>query len=391
MKTPFLRLALCAIIFCVGAPLHASIVTYQFSGTHYSSFGSFPGGIPSAFTGTLAYDTSTNDADSRSDYGVYHHEYPLGQSGISIATNTGRVFATDPNAAFSFPSFTVYTFLPGGPNGWTAEELYADGALSDVPAGWTYANATFDIYRTNNSSPLLNSSKALPTSLPTFRNAAERPSNINAFVQIDFLNPSVSQARFKGQVTRLEHASTSSEAAVINTGVPVTTNLGGGTANVGGATVGFTPASAGTFQQAYNTVPLDQLPATAPFTTGNFLLNVPGDTLQYWDLHYTGDLQGPATVTFHFDPSLVTSALPLGIWHYTDGPGWEFLGGTILGDTITVTTDSFSPFALAAVPVPEPSSLTMLAIAGVVLGYRWRRGRAPRQKAVRRSETDSHR
>ena len=67
-------------------------------------------------------------------------------------------------------------------------------------------------------------------------------------------------------------------------------------------------------------------------------------------------------MTFHFDPSLVTSGSPLGIWHYAFERGWEFLGGTIAGDTITVNTDSFSPFALAIVPVPEPSSLTMLPL-----------------------------
>ena len=89
---------------------------------------------------------------------------------------------------------------------------------------------------------------------------------------------------------------------------------------------------------------------------GNFILSVPGETLQYWDLHYSGALAGPATVSFGFDPTLVTPGLPLGIWHYVEGPGWEFLGGTVAGNTITVTTNSFSPFALGAAPVPEPST-----------------------------------
>jgi hypothetical protein len=102
---------------------------------------------------------------------------------------------------------------------------------------------------------------------------------------------------------------------------------------------------------------------------------------QIWTVQFTGNLDGgTATLTFDFDPSTIPAGTPLtdlGIWHFDDNPAdatyghWVFLTGPINVysgyDTITITTNSFSPFELGERPLttPEPSTIA-LAIAGLV-------------------------
>ncbi len=135
-------------------------------------------------------------------------------------------------------------------------------------------------------------------------------------------------------------------------GSPVVVDLGGGTSTVGGVSVGMTPSSTGTFQQSYAHVSPNNLPNTPEFQPGNYPFIMSGDTWQVWNLKYTGTMQGPATITFHVDWSLVNLGTP-GIWHYDSINGWEYLGGVRNGDTITVTTNRFSPFVLGEPPQPE--------------------------------------
>lgn len=363
-----------ALLLGLTTRLEASVITYRFSGTHYFHSGSFPGGTPSSFSGTFAYDTSSPvTTGGWTDQGIYIHAAPLGQSGISVTTDTGLTFATDPHT--STPTYDVTTATTGGPRRLFNETFTAAGATANVPAGWTYGAAYFDMRGPYGNIGFLNGSTALPASLPTFGSLAEMPYGVEyVSVQLEVFNPGVNIATFKGQVTSLQHVSTASETPVTSSGSPVTTTLDGGAGSLGGVTVGFTPSTVGTFQKVYNTVAADELPMGEPFTAGNFVLSVPGETLQYWDLHYTGALDGPATVTFQFDPTLVTQGLPLGIWHYVDSTGWEFLGGTVVGNQITVTTSSFSPFALGVAPVPEPATYVLGAL-GLVGLLAARRGR----------------
>ena len=87
---------------------------------------------------------------------------------------------------------------------------------------------------------------------------------------------------------------------------------------------------------------------------------------------------GSATVTLHFDPSLIGD-FPLAdlyIEHYTNG-GWTIPSNQVVdtvNDTITFTTDSFSPFMLA-VATPEPSTyvLALLGLGGLLAAARRRR------------------
>ncbi len=92
--------------------------------------------------------------------------------------------------------------------------------------------------------------------------------------------------------------------------------------------------------------------------------------MQFWDLHFDGTFTGAATVTSHCDPTL-TGGVPsqdLQIYHYTGGI-WVAVANEVIdpvADTITFTTDSFSPFMLG-VAVPEPSTLILAALGGVAL------------------------
>jgi hypothetical protein len=70
----------------------------------------------------------------------------------------------------------------------------------------------------------------------------------------------------------------------------------------------------------------------------------------------------------------------LGIWHFDDNPAdatylqWVFLTGPINVysgyDTITITTNSFSPFELGERPLatPEPATITLLASGFFAIG-----------------------
>jgi sulfatase modifying factor 1 len=140
------------------------------------------------------------------------------------------------------------------------------------------------------------------------------------------------------------------EAIVQPSGNLVVHNLGGGPLNIGGISIGVNAATGGTLQQTYSASNLNQLPPIPAFDPHNLTFEAPGESLQFWDLHFTGSLAEPAHVTFYFDQSLVATGLPIGIWHFDNQVGWEYLGGTIQGNSITVTVNGFSPFALGAAP-----------------------------------------
>jgi hypothetical protein len=135
----------------------------------------------------------------------------------------------------------------------------------------------------------------------------------------------------------------------------------------GGVGVTLTSTSGGNFQSTYRTETALALSAqTAPLNFTFAALNGQG---QMWDLAYDGTINGGATVTFSYDPTLLPSDLDknlLGIYHFTNG-AWVPLAGSVntSADTITVTTDSFSPFALAVVPEPSIALIPLVALLGV--------------------------
>ena len=128
--------------------------------------------------------------------------------------------------------------------------------------------------------------------------------------------------------------------------------------------VTFASAGGGTFSNTNSLTTLSTLASqTAPV---NFLLPTTSGLAQEWDLSFNGTFTGSATLTFHYDPSTLAPGLDpstLQIEHFTSGQ-WVALSGIVdpVADTITVSTNSFSPFVLAA--VPEPSALAFLSLAG---------------------------
>ena len=92
-----------------------------------------------------------------------------------------------------------------------------------------------------------------------------------------------------------------------------------------------------------------------------------GTQPQAWELNYTGTLAGNTTVTLHFDPAPLAgmSLSSLVVEHFQNGV-WSPVSNQMLDpayDTVTFTTTSLSPFALA---VPEPPT-RILAVVGLTL------------------------
>ncbi len=116
-----------------------------------------------------------------------------------------------------------------------------------------------------------------------------------------------------------------------------------------------------------------QLVSEGAFGLPTFM--TPGTQLQLFDVSVNGVLDAPVELSFVYDPALLPNGFDeanLRVFHWT-GTEWENLGGVVdaANNTITVTTNSLSPFAIAAVPEPETYAL-MLAGLGLV-GFAARR------------------
>lgn len=161
--------------------------------------------------------------------------------------------------------------------------------------------------------------------------------------------------------------------------------IGGGTSAVGGGSVILpNQTTAGAFTSLYFNVSsaaqLDAQLGTTPPANVNFFLSSPGQTTQMWDLHDTGTFTGSATVTLHYNPTLVGGVDPsqLQIWHFTSGE-WVAVANEVVDastNTITFTTDSFSPFVLGVVPEPSSAVLAALGLITLVTYGRQRTRRA---------------
>jgi len=93
---------------------------------------------------------------------------------------------------------------------------------------------------------------------------------------------------------------------------------------------------------------------------------------QYWHVTYDGTFTGHVDLTFCYDEDLLGGdderTLML---HHHDGSDWEglqILGRDRAANTLSVRVTSFSPFFLSGgEPVPEPGTMSLLAIGAAVL------------------------
>jgi len=128
----------------------------------------------------------------------------------------------------------------------------------------------------------------------------------------------------------------------------------GGSTHVGGLDFEFEDIDAeGTFFGEY--AEADELELAEREDDGEFVLPTfetpTGALTQLWNLTYSGAHSGRIKLVFHYEPSLLPPGYDqskLTIRHFTNG-AWEQLVGKVDTEkhTITVTTESLSPFALA--------------------------------------------
>ncbi|MDP6546234.1 MAG: leucine-rich repeat protein [Phycisphaerae bacterium] len=150
-------------------------------------------------------------------------------------------------------------------------------------------------------------------------------------------------------------------------------SVGGGSGLTGGVDVVFdNVSSGGTFSAEFSEIAVGDLDQEA-IDALTFLL--PGDPFQSWAVSFDGTFDSLVTLTFGYDDSNLTMPEEsLLILHHSGGE-WEMLpviARDMDANTITVTTTGFSTFALGA--IPEPATLSLLALGGLAILRRRRRG-----------------
>jgi hypothetical protein len=163
----------------------------------------------------------------------------------------------------------------------------------------------------------------------------------------------------------------------------VSGQVGGGSTTVGGISFVLDQVGAGSssFWGQSSELPKSDLSAilgATPYSQINF--NVPTNTSRYWLLNFTGNVIGGGQFTFAYSQASLgdLNEGALQIYHYASSGGWQPLPVVSRNpgaDTITVRTDSFSPFLLGT-PIPEPCTLALLFISGATMaGFTSRRAR----------------
>jgi hypothetical protein len=135
----------------------------------------------------------------------------------------------------------------------------------------------------------------------------------------------------------------------IPAGQNVSLTLLGGTGTPGGVEVLFSDTGAGTLTGEVYTISQADLLSNPPPDLPTINFQLPSDPVMYWQLDFTGQLNGTVTLTFTYDETTLTvPESQLKVRHYENGV-WVELAGAVdtVANTITVTVTSFSPFALA--------------------------------------------
>ena len=159
---------------------------------------------------------------------------------------------------------------------------------------------------------------------------------------------------------------------------PGSGSCNGGSTHVGGADFAFDDISqTGTFFGSYSEA--DDTEMAEREGDGEFALPTfdkpSGSGTQLWNLRYTGSHNGLIHLTFHYNPALLPPGYDetkLTIRHFTNG-AWEQLVGKVdtVNKTITVTSASLSPFALAVPTANAIPKITSTPVAGGNLQLTW--------------------
>ena len=141
------------------------------------------------------------------------------------------------------------------------------------------------------------------------------------------------------------------------------------------------------FYESGSTSDIAQSIGATPASQINFQLA--GEVPQLWDVNFSGQFNGSTTLVFSYDPNALGGRRSQHALHRALQNGqWVVPPGQVVNtsnDTITVQVTGFSPFALGAKTVPEPSTFVLLAAGAIgFVGYRRRRRSA---KAWRPRET----
>ncbi len=158
-------------------------------------------------------------------------------------------------------------------------------------------------------------------------------------------------------------------------------SVGGGTTYVGGCDFEFEGVDeAGEFLFEFSEA--DEFEIEDRIAEGEFEpidFTLAGTDAQLWLLEFDGQFTGEIHLTFAYNPDLLPEDFDEGslvIYHF-NGTTWDLLAGTVdqVNNTIQVATPGLSPFVLGVNPVPEPSSVLLLALAGTIFACGHRRSR----------------
>ena len=167
-------------------------------------------------------------------------------------------------------------------------------------------------------------------------------------------------------VTTADGAMTATSDVTVITPPVVSTGGSGKVSNTTGGTV-----SAGS--AASVTIPADAMGSASSTVTVQTASSPPAAPTGYtivgaYDFKVDGGgytFNSPVTLTFTFDPSQIPTGTTPAVYYYDNTTSkWVLVtGGTVSGDTITVTVDHFTTFGVMAAPVPV--AINDAAISGV--------------------------
>ena len=297
--------------------------------------------------------------------------YSLTMVPYSNGNNVGGTITTDGNlgeiSASDITSWSIWNEFQ--PNGVGGEFVAEAGSVASFAGGFTLTATASGLYM------------PFASNYPDSLSLGDLTITTLAGIVSGTADYAIGMAR-GGGAGYVDFGSTEPAGGYLLAGTPLQSPSvlpgGGGPTIVGGAGVALSDITGtgslnSNFYEPGNPSALatqfNSLGVPAAYSQISFMLA--GTSAQLWDIAFSGTFTGDATVTLHFDPSLLgnTPLSSLEIEHYTGGH-WVVPANQVVdtvNDTITFTTDSFSPFILADIATPEPSSVVLLGLGAMAL------------------------